>query len=409
MRKRLYLANPYGFSAQARATALPTLVEALEATGVEVWEPFARSDLLDRTTPGWAYRVAQADTRDVRQADALFAVVNGCPPDEGVMVELGLAIAWSKPTFLFRDDFRRCTDSDVYPLNLMLFAGLPETDWESYWYSSVREIADPDKALVRWLRKRQGTIEPTNRRVFISYPTANQDLVENFADRLLEYGVKAWVYSIDKALSQETWPEIEARIEESDVFVFVASEYSRDAEGQHRELEIAVERIDRNGERGSRLLPIVIGDLSFGELPPVLQRVNGLRLDGRTVASTAHELAKTFFPNLLGDTRAMAWHCPRPGQWLEVHHVAPGIEQHLKRKDLLYFRKLSPMGLFECYSPKLKGLFWIMPENVRACEMSQGKYPNVPREFSYLASLEDEMRGHDMRSATAGAVAKGPG
>ena len=39
------------------------------------------------------------------------------------MVELGLAIAWEKPVFLFRDDFRRCTDSEMYPLNLMLFTG----------------------------------------------------------------------------------------------------------------------------------------------------------------------------------------------------------------------------------------------------------------------------------------------
>ena len=67
------------------------------------------------------------------------------------MVELGLVIAWGKPTFLFRDDFRRCTDSDVYPLNLMLFTGLPETGWAEYCYSSVAEIASPDKALVPWL------------------------------------------------------------------------------------------------------------------------------------------------------------------------------------------------------------------------------------------------------------------
>ena len=67
------------------------------------------------------------------------------------MVELGMAIAWHKPTFLFRDDFRRCTDSEVYPLNLMLFAGLPETGWEAHWYSAVKEIADPGKALARWL------------------------------------------------------------------------------------------------------------------------------------------------------------------------------------------------------------------------------------------------------------------
>ena len=48
MRKRLYLANPYGFSAQQRSGALAALVEALEAAGAEVWEPFARNDPLGR-------------------------------------------------------------------------------------------------------------------------------------------------------------------------------------------------------------------------------------------------------------------------------------------------------------------------------------------------------------------------
>ena len=50
------------------------------------------------------------------------------------MVELGMAIAWNKPVFLFRDDFRRCTDSEAYPLNLMVFTGLPEAGWQMYWY-----------------------------------------------------------------------------------------------------------------------------------------------------------------------------------------------------------------------------------------------------------------------------------
>ena len=57
-----------------------------------------------------------------------------------------------KPTFLFRDDFRRCTDSENYPLNLMLFTGLPEDGWEAYYYTSLAEISAPDKALARWLR-----------------------------------------------------------------------------------------------------------------------------------------------------------------------------------------------------------------------------------------------------------------
>jgi len=150
-RKTLYLANPYGFSAQQREGPLAALTAALTALGAEVWEPFARNNQIDRAGRGWAYRIGQADLRDVREADGLFAVVNGCPPDEGVMVELGMAIAWEKPVFLFRDDMRRCTDSEAYPLNLMVFTGLPEIGWESWWYGSVKEIADPGKALALWL------------------------------------------------------------------------------------------------------------------------------------------------------------------------------------------------------------------------------------------------------------------
>ena len=143
-KKTLYLANAYGFSTQQRNGPLAELVHALTAAGAEVWEPFARNNNeAQRSGQGWAYRIGQADLKDIRNADGLFAVVNGCPPDEGVMVELGMATALNKPTFLFRDDIRRCTDCETYPVNLMLFAGLPATGWEEYWYSSVEEITDP--------------------------------------------------------------------------------------------------------------------------------------------------------------------------------------------------------------------------------------------------------------------------
>lgn len=150
MGKRVYLANPYGFSKQQRALLLPPIVDQLSALGLEVWEPFARNNQIDISAKGWAYQVGQADYRDVRESDATFAVVNGTPPDEGVMIELGMAIALGKPTFLFRDDFRRCTDSEEYPLNLMLFTGLPRDGWRDYFYTSVEEIAAPEKALARW-------------------------------------------------------------------------------------------------------------------------------------------------------------------------------------------------------------------------------------------------------------------
>ncbi len=152
MPKTIYLANPYGFSSQQKALLLPPIAAALEGLGLEVWEPFARNNQVDFSEEGWAYRVGQKDFSDVVESDATFAIVNGVPPDEGVMVELGMAIALKKPTFLFRDDFRRATDSEKYPLNLMLFTGMPEKGWEDYYYTSVEEIASPGKALARWAR-----------------------------------------------------------------------------------------------------------------------------------------------------------------------------------------------------------------------------------------------------------------
>ena len=149
--RTIYLASPYGFSAQWKRLLLPEFVKALESLGLEVWEPFARNGQVDLAESGWAYRVAQCDLQDVRDADAFFAIVNGTPPDEGVMVELGVAIALNKPVFLFRDDFRRCTDSEQYPLNLMLFAGLPKDEWQEHLYTNVNEIKAPEKALARWI------------------------------------------------------------------------------------------------------------------------------------------------------------------------------------------------------------------------------------------------------------------
>ena len=150
---RIYLASPYGFSAQWQRLLLPEFISALESLGLEVWEPFERNGQVDLAQPGWAYQVAQRDLQDVKDADALFAIVNGTPPDEGVMVELGAAIALGKPTFLFRDDFRRCTDSEDYPLNLMLFSGLPAQGWQDFVYTSLEEIVQHDKALYRWVQR----------------------------------------------------------------------------------------------------------------------------------------------------------------------------------------------------------------------------------------------------------------
>ena len=151
--KTLYLASPYGFSEHWRLKLLPDFVSKLELMGASVLEPFDRNSHIDISAPGWANKVANSNLNDLRQADGLFAIVNGTPPDEGVMVELGVAIALGKPTFLFRDDFRKCTDSDEYPLNLMIFLGLPSDSWNDYFYSSLDELDCKKKAIYKWLRK----------------------------------------------------------------------------------------------------------------------------------------------------------------------------------------------------------------------------------------------------------------
>ena len=151
-RKTIYLASPLGFSAESRTVLLPRFVDALEQLGLSVLEPFGRNSDIDLTRSDWAHGVAQQCLRDVHDADAVFAVVNGAPPDEGVMVEIGAAFALAKPVFLFRDDFRRCSDSDRYPLNLMVFAGLPKEGWQAYMHDSIASISDPDKALARWVQ-----------------------------------------------------------------------------------------------------------------------------------------------------------------------------------------------------------------------------------------------------------------
>jgi len=69
------------------------------------------------------------------------------------MIELGIAIALKKDIFLFRDDFRICADSNQYPLNLMLFLGLPKNDWEKYYLESLEDIKSDKKRFVEWAKK----------------------------------------------------------------------------------------------------------------------------------------------------------------------------------------------------------------------------------------------------------------
>ncbi len=149
MRKKLYLANPYGFSKQTKKL-INEFINIFEDLNIEVYEPFERTKHLINKENGWAYDLARSNFQDLSKCDCIFAIVNGSPPDEGVMIELGIAIALKKQIFLFRDDFRNCSDSNQYPLNLMLFLGLPRDNWKKYYFESLEQIKSNKKGFIEW-------------------------------------------------------------------------------------------------------------------------------------------------------------------------------------------------------------------------------------------------------------------
>ena len=66
MRKKLYLANPYGFSKQTK-TLLNEFIEIFNDLNLEVFEPFERTKPLIQKESGWAYDVARSNFDDLKK------------------------------------------------------------------------------------------------------------------------------------------------------------------------------------------------------------------------------------------------------------------------------------------------------------------------------------------------------
>ena len=68
--------------------------------------------------------------------------------------------------------------------------------------------------------------------------------------------------------------------------------------------------------------------------------------------------------------------------------------------DKLYFRRISPMGLFECYFPKINGLFWISPKNVKRTEIIDEdgllERENVPLKYRFMTLVDCERKGYEI-------------
>lgn len=227
--------------------------------------------------------------------------------------------------------------------------------------------------------------------IFISYPNPDQEIIGNLRERLDGYGIKAWMYSYDKTISKDIWEEINEKIMSCRMVVFIISKHSTRAQGQNRELEIAIELISSTHPDLS-IIPVIIGDINFSEVPDAISHINGIHLDTYNIKTVTLEISKILKPDIL--QTEWEWKYPTPCQWLEVSNLDQWTEEYFDIGDYVYFRRLSPMGLFECYAPKLNGLFWFYSKNLRPApfvdEDRSYEREHVPEKYRVFTMLMKE-------------------
>ena len=159
----LYIANGLGFSTLGRTRVLASIIEAVKKLGFGVIEPFADNNELslanDRSV-GAEIEIAVRDMNGVIKADGVLCVLSSPIPDEGSMIEVGMALALKKPVFYLNDDFRYQIDpaSTKLPVNLMLFAHATAKTWQRYYYTSIEDLSSQEKGLCKWIQHSQKTV-----------------------------------------------------------------------------------------------------------------------------------------------------------------------------------------------------------------------------------------------------------
>ena len=65
MKKKLYLANPYGFSKQTK-TLLNEFINIFNNLNIEVYEPFERTKHIIQNEGNWAYALARSHFQNIK-------------------------------------------------------------------------------------------------------------------------------------------------------------------------------------------------------------------------------------------------------------------------------------------------------------------------------------------------------
>lgn len=224
--------------------------------------------------------------------------------------------------------------------------------------------------------------------IFISYANNEIHIVENLREKFQDIGINAWVYSRDSTLGKDMYEEIEEKLKECNVVIFVVSDSSPNANGQQKEIELVLQKIEDTAGT-SKIIPLFITGTNPQNFPEALRNKNGDFLDIDSLKSVVHKIAVHAFPSLVNKKVGQSWNYPIPGSWLEVSNLDKLLEQYFNIGDKLYFRAISPMGLFECYAPKIKDLYWISPDNVKPLinvDTYRELEESVPYKYKYTVS-----------------------
>ena len=232
--------------------------------------------------------------------------------------------------------------------------------------------------------------------VIISYNDDVVDIAANLRERLAGYNVSAWLFDRDRTLGEQAWTEIEEKIQKSHILLFFISECTNRSEGQIREFDIA-------SKFEKKVLPVIIEPVRFSSILrrlDQLKRINGIELNSHNIQSKALEIVQTFFPELDPSTKVSpGWKYPKPADWLEICNLDVYLEEFFNLGDEVYFRRISPMGLFECYAPKIDGLFWFWPPNLKPASFVDEERivekERVPHKYRISFMFEIEKRGWD--------------
>lgn len=233
--------------------------------------------------------------------------------------------------------------------------------------------------------------------IFISYPDSHKDLAGNLRDRFNnDYGINTWVYPYDLTLGADLWIEIENKIDESELILYIITNGTKKSSGQKKELALFLDKLISSPKK-SKCIPIFTDGVNVKkDCPEKLKHINGTFINGQNIKSKIDKIAQSTFPDLVKSKIKKPWKIPNPGSWLEISETDEMIDEYFEVGDLLYFRAISPMGLFECYSPKHKDLFWILPENVTICAdetIGRSQQESVPVEYSIMGMIEIQRLG----------------